>query len=123
MQGQKGLGRYAAAILGNNLTLRTVCSSGDKTEVEVNWADFDNAEYMDQVTLPVRTQAVKECPQTLITIYGEDEFYDFWKGDEYNNLRFELKKLVSPIHDGEGVGTFDIYLEIDDDKEGGLLQK
>jgi signal transduction histidine kinase len=123
MQGQKGLGRYAAAILGNNLSLITIGTNGDKTEVKVDWDEFDRAEFMDQVTLPVKTEPVKQPSQTAINIIGEGEYYEFWKGHEYNNLRFELKKLVSPIHDGHGIGAFDIYLEVDDSKEGKLLQK
>ncbi len=123
MQGQKGLGRYAAAILGNNLSLRTISFSGDKTEVEVDWGEFDRAEFMDQVTLPVKTVSVKDKPQTTIEIVGEGEYYKFWKASEYNNLRFELKKLVSPIHDTEGIGAFDIFLEVDDSREGTLTQK
>jgi len=123
MQGQKGLGRYAAAILGNHLTLKTVCPSGEETEVEVNWDLFDKAEFMDQVALPVKTIKVGEPPKTAIDITGEGEFYEFWKSNQYNNLRFELKKLISPIHDTDGIGTFDIFLEIDDSREGKLLSK
>jgi signal transduction histidine kinase len=123
MQGQKGLGRYAAAILGNNLTMTTVSTKGDKTEVEVDWDKFNNAEFMDQVALPVTTVRVEDTSQTTIKIVGEGEYYNFWKADEYNNLRFELKKLVSPIHDTEGIGAFDIFLDVDDSREGTLTQK
>ena len=123
MQGQKGLGRYAAAILGNNLTMTTISNTKDKTEVEVDWDKFDSAEFMDEVALPVITVPATETSQTVIKIIGEGEYYEFWKSNEYNNLRFELKKLVSPIHDSEGLGSFDIFLEIDDSREGTLTQK
>ncbi|PKH03570.1 ATP-binding protein [Psychromonas sp. MB-3u-54] len=123
MQGKKGLGRYAAAILGNNLSLRTISLTGDKTEVEVDWDAFDKAEFMDQVILPVKTESVKNPSQTIINIIGDGEYYDFWKIEEYNKLRFELKKLISPIHEGHGLEIFDIYLEIDDGNEGSLLPK
>ncbi len=123
MQGQKGLGRYAAAILGNNLTMTTISTTGDKTEVEVDWDKFDSAEFMDQVALPVTTIPVKDKSQTIIKIVGEGEFYNFWKASEYNNLKFELKKLVSPIHETEEIGAFDIFLEIDDSREGTLTHK
>ena len=123
MQGQKGLGRYAAAILGNNLTMTTISNTKDKTEVKVDWEKFDSAEFMDEVALPVITVPAKDKSQTVIKIIGEGEYYQFWKSNEYNNLRFELKKLVSPIHDSEGLGSFDIFLEIDDSRENALAQK
>ncbi len=123
MQGQKGLGRYAAAILGNNLSLKTISQSEEKTEVEVDWDLFDKAEFMDQVELPVKTEKIAGKSQTIISITGEGEYYEFWKSNQYNNLRFELKKLVSPIHDTDGIGTFEIFLEIEDSREGKLISR
>lgn len=123
MQGQKGLGRYAAAILGNHLSLLTIDEAGQKTEIEVDWEKFENAEYMDQVELPVTTIKGGGRSQTKIVITGDGEYYDFWKNGQYNSLKFELKKLISPIHDKDGIGTFDIYLEIDDLNCGTFEQK
>lgn len=123
MQGQKGLGRYASAILGSHLSLATTSSTGERTEVEVDWEQFDNAEFMDQVELPVTTTKVDGKPKTIINITGDGEYYEFWSSEQYNNLKFELKKLISPVHDGGGVGSFDVFLEIDDDDEGVFYSK
>ena len=37
MQGRKGVGRYAASVLGRDLLLETVTSEGERTEVYVEW--------------------------------------------------------------------------------------
>ena len=47
MQGRKGVGRYAASILGDDLLLETVTSEGEKTVVYVVWNDFEKAQYLD----------------------------------------------------------------------------
>ncbi|EBK2060130.1 ATP-binding protein, partial [Salmonella enterica subsp. enterica serovar Typhi] len=37
MQGRKGIGRYAASILGDDLLLETVDGVGEKTKIYVEW--------------------------------------------------------------------------------------
>ncbi|MCU0288265.1 MAG: ATP-binding protein, partial [Acidobacteria bacterium] len=41
MQGRKGIGRYATAILGEEMWMETVDEKGMKTQVLINWKDFD----------------------------------------------------------------------------------
>ncbi|MBO7927975.1 sensor histidine kinase [Pseudoalteromonas sp. K222D] len=122
MQGRKGLGRYAAAILGNTLKMQTVDHIGYQTLVDINWNDFDNAEFMDEVELPIETYKVSDKPGTEIHIFGDKEFYDFWDESEFNNLKFELKKLISPIHENKKYDDFNLYLDIQDSRQGGLFQ-
>ncbi|MDN3434874.1 sensor histidine kinase [Pseudoalteromonas sp. APC 3356] len=122
MQGRKGLGRYAAAILGNTLKMQTVDQTGYQTLVDINWSDFDNAEFMDEVELPIETSKVSDKPGTEIHIFGDKEFYEFWDESEFNNLKFELKKLISPIHENNNYDDFKLYLDIQDSRQGGLFQ-
>ena len=122
MQGRKGLGRYAAAILGNTLKMQTVDQAGYQTLVDINWSDFDNAEFMDEVELPIETSKVSDKPGTEIYIFGDKEFYDFWDESEFNNLKFELKKLISPIHENSKFDDFKLYLDIQDSRQGGLFK-
>ena len=49
MQGRKGVGRYAASVLGKDLLLDTVTADGEKTEVYIEWQIFENSEYLDDV--------------------------------------------------------------------------
>jgi len=50
MQGRKGVGRYAASILGDNLLLETI-ANGEKTTVSVEWSSFEKARYLDEVEI------------------------------------------------------------------------
>ena len=61
MQGRKGIGRYAAAILGHDMLLRTTMASVTTT-VYVEWANFERAKYLDEV------EAVSYTHLTLPTI-------------------------------------------------------
>lgn len=99
MQGRKGVGRYAASILGSDLLLETVAEDGDKTIVYVQWSDFENAEFLDDVEVLVETQKTDEPSGTTLTITGYDEHIVVWDDKEIKSLRFELKKLIPPSID------------------------
>ena len=45
LQGSKGVGRYAASILGADLLLETVDTRGQKTTVYLEWSNFESALY------------------------------------------------------------------------------
>lgn len=122
MQGRKGLGRYAAAILGNQLQMKTVDKKGLETTVGINWNEFDNAEFMDEVELLIETKKVTEKPGTEIRILGNSEFYEFWDSSEFNHLKFELKKLISPVHENDKRENFDLFLDIQDSHQTSLFQ-
>ena len=95
MQGRKGIGRYAASVLGENLLLETV-EAGKKTTVYVEWNSFENAEYLDDVEILVDSQISDENSGTTLTIQGNQSNYDEWDKKQFDNLRFELKKLIPP---------------------------
>lgn len=97
MQGRKGVGRYAVAILGNELKLETVTANGLKTIVIVNWEKIENAEYLDKVEIPVQTIQTTEPPGTRLTIKGDGVFLEQWTSKHFETLLYELKKLNSPI--------------------------
>ena len=97
LQGSKGVGRYAASILGNNLHLETVTNEGEKTIVYVEWDKFEVAQYLDDVGIPIKTVEVSEPSGTLLIINGNDEYLKDWDKERFGKLRFELKKLTSPM--------------------------
>lgn len=97
MQGRKGVGRYAASVLGSDLLLQTVSKSGEKTTVFVEWSSFDNAEYLDDVEILVETQQTAEPSGTVLTITGDHTYLSEWNKKQFNKLKFELKKLISPV--------------------------
>ena len=117
LQGSKGVGRYAASILGNNLHLKTVTDKGQKTTVDVEWDKFEVAQYLDDVEIPIKTAEVSEPSGTVLTINGNDEYLKEWDKERFGKLRFELKKLTSPmssIFNNEGSNdSFRINLKVE----------
>ena len=97
LQGSKGVGRYAASILGRDLLLETVTDTGEKTTVYLEWSNFEDALYLDDVEIPLETGIVIESPGTRLTINGDSEMLTEWDKKQFDKLRFELKKLTSPI--------------------------
>ncbi len=122
MQGRKGIGRYAASILGNDLLLETVTSEGEKTTVYVEWINFESAQYLDDVEILVETRKSAESSGTRLTVTGDGKLLPEWDQRQFDKLRFELKKLMSPISaamtENEGEDQFKIRLVIDGFLEG-----
>jgi signal transduction histidine kinase len=110
MQGRKGIGRYAASILGSSLLLETVTNNGEKTTATINWSDFNDAQFLDDVEVIIETTNVAATSGTKLTIKGGDEFLTEWDKNRFKNLQFELRKLVSPPNEDQ----FKIHLVICD---------
>jgi C4-dicarboxylate-specific signal transduction histidine kinase len=117
MQGRKGVGRYAASILGTDLLLETITPKGERTSLLVEWNTFESAKYLDDVEILIETAGVTESSGTRLTITGTSEHLKEWNQVQFNKLRFELKKLISPVStvvNGETTGVeFNINLVID----------
>ena len=113
MQGRKGVGRYAAAILGTDLLLETVTTEGEKTTVYVEWKNFEAAQYLDDVEILIETAEVSEAPGTRLTINGDSGFLAEWNQKQFKQLGFELKKLKSPMSVALGDDDFCIRLKVD----------
>ena len=97
MQGHKGVGRYAASILGTDLLLETVTSEGEKTTVYLQWSTFESIQYLDDVEILVETVATSEPQGTRLTMNGNQKLLADWDSERFNKLRFELKKLKLPV--------------------------
>ena len=98
MQGRKGIGRYAASILGETLLLETITPDGEKTEVLVNWKDFEKAEFLSDVEVLVTTTKSSQSSGTTLTITGGKSHIAEWDESQITKLRFELRKLIPPIN-------------------------
>ena len=97
MQGRKGVGRYAASILGTDLFLETVTSEGEKTTVYIEWKDFEAAQFLDDVEILIETVESSEPPGTRLTMRADNELRTDWDQKQFDKLRSELKKLKSPV--------------------------
>jgi signal transduction histidine kinase len=107
MQGRKGIGRYAASILGQDLLLETIAES-EETVVYVEWDKFDEAKYLDDVEILVETRPSKGKPGTTLTI-NDSTGYKRWLDKGLGDLKDELKKLVSPIRSVDEVNHSDDF--------------
>ena len=112
LQGNKGVGRYAASVLGTDLLLETVTPEGEKTTVYLEWGDFEGAQYLDDVEILVETERVSEPQGTRLTMTGGSEFFVRWDKEQFNSLRKELKKLKSPVSTGFSNDEFQIFVAI-----------
>lgn len=116
LQGSKGVGRYAASVLGTDLLLETVTPEGEKTTVYLEWGDFEAAQYLDDVEILVETERVSEPQGTRLSVNGNRVLVE-WNQKQFDTLRKELKKLKSPVsvshnceHDGD---NFHISLTVE----------
>jgi signal transduction histidine kinase len=117
MQGRKGVGRFAASILGKDLLLETVTPDGEKTTVFIEWRDFEHAQYLDDVEVLIETEKSSEPSGTRLTITGDSRTVVEWNQQQFDKLRFELKKLISPVASSVGISNsndrFEIALSIE----------
>jgi C4-dicarboxylate-specific signal transduction histidine kinase len=117
MQGRKGVGRYAASILGTDMLLETVTHQGEKTTLLVEWKSFETAQYLDDVEILIETAEASGPSGTRLTMTGDSKLLGEWNKKQFDKLRFELKKLISPvsvaISNELNDDAFRICLEID----------
>ena len=68
MQGKKGIGRYSASIIGDDLVLQTIAETGDLTTLYLIWEHFQNAQYLSDVDVLIENFATKQKSGTEIII-------------------------------------------------------
>jgi signal transduction histidine kinase len=111
--GAKGVGRFATARLGQFLHLKCASKSSGKllevSEIDVNWLDFENSQYLDEVDIKVQTRSGKrdESPGVTLEISG---LRDTWTKGQLELLVRELRRLASPNDAKES--NFKIYLDL-----------
>ena len=98
MQGRKGIGRYASAMLGNELFLETVSKeSAQKTSLFVDWNVFEKEEYLSNVDIPIESEKTTSQCGTTLTIKGGVDYLNEWTDKQFTQLEKELRKLMTPI--------------------------
>jgi len=108
MQGRKGIGRYAAALLGDRLNLETITEQKQKTIVDISWADFEKKQYLDEVEILVQTSTTDQPCGTKLVITGGQKYLAEWgDGKQLEKFFFELKRLISPFSADKHLGIYD----------------
>lgn len=112
MQGRKGIGRYAASILGKDLLLETTTAAGERTTLYLQWTDFERAEYLGDVEILIQTESVKQDAGTTLTMAIAEEDLAVWRETQFDKLQFELRKLMPPFQTIATKQAFDVILRI-----------
>jgi len=104
-QGRKGIGRFAAAILGQEMTLCSIDENGNKSTAVIDWRIFKTEEFLENIDILVDTEETTNKAGTFIEIIARDEYEDpkvsVWDKAAIDNLINELRKLISPFKDFE----------------------
>lgn len=117
MQGKKGIGRYSASMIGDDLVLQTIDESGDLTTLYLIWKDFEDAKYLNDVDVLIENFKTNRPSGTEIIIVGDENHLNEWDAKQLRNLKSELKKLIPPVDEEiekEDKDKFKITLELGD---------
>ena len=106
MQGEKGIGRFSAAILGESLDLTTV-SNKVESHLKINWNEFNEYKFLDEITIDLETNETKKKSGTIFCIECTDNS-KFWTEENIEYLEKELRKNLTPLKREND--EFNIYL-------------
>ncbi len=114
LQGNKGIGRYAVATLGQGLRLETKTEDGAFLSAEVNWNDFaDPSKKLSEV--PIRLEVNNgnsEIPThgATLKITAQDETAKEWMGIDFDRIEIQLQKLLPQASSGAPDLDFAIHV-------------
>lgn len=101
LQGKKGIGRYAAGILGNLLLLETTDQNQETSKIMIDFDDFLESKYLSDIDILIETGSNNYQPGVTIEAtssnISRDAVIDLWNSRQLENLELELKKLKSPL--------------------------
>lgn len=116
-QGSKGVGRYAASILGKELLLETITSEGELTTLYLVWEDFVKAEYLEDVGILIESVHSDRAKGTSLRLTGDD----VWTDKEISSLQFELRKLVAPSPEQDEENNISSDQQLEQERELTIL--
>lgn len=119
MQGRKGIGRYSSSLLGNLLELETIDEEGELTTLQLDWNEFKEAKYLDEVKFEVHTKKTNKKSGTIFRIIDNCSNSKDWSAKNLDKLEFELKKLIP----SDTIESFNIYINIYEDSKSNMITK
>lgn len=138
LQGRKGIGRYASAILGEFLRIETTDLEGYTTIIEIDWTQFDSESskqiYLDEIQIDYENEKTNLPHGTKIEIYSKiTQKYDDkqekniklinWSKKDRDTLLKELRNLLSPMEKDAKEDQFKIKLTHQGLSDFGLLDE
>ena len=95
--GEKGLGRLAAARLGDDIRVRTRQAGGPVLEFSLNWSDLFRAEDIGDVGIRVSALPADSLGREHGTSIRIASLRSEWDGERLDALGRDLARLVSPF--------------------------
>jgi signal transduction histidine kinase len=102
LQGNKGIGRFAAFMLGDEIFLTTISrSSSLETSLMLQASDFRQVEFLDQIRVIVDTREAtpntKSGTSFEMTSREGDETFRAWDKTDFGKLRIDLRRMLFPF--------------------------
>ena len=110
--GAKGVGRFASASLGREITLTSIAEWDgryQKSSLKLDWSIFESNTYLDDIDIDIGCTELKSADNTGVTI-EITELSTIWDEKKVRKLVRELRRLATPQHDESA--QFDIYLDL-----------
>lgn len=99
LQGRKGIGRFAASVLGERILLETV-REGEITSLILDMEELENLEYLDQLDLNITIDKTTAKNGTTIEVEKDnvqaEDVKNLWTPKQIHKLLVELRSLISP---------------------------
>lgn len=99
LQGRKGIGRFAASVLGKALKLETV-QNGYLTKLTMDMDQVETYDYLDEIELDVSTEETSKQNGTMILLetvgVTEMDVANIWTEKQLKKLLVELRSLTAP---------------------------
>jgi signal transduction histidine kinase len=95
--GEKGIGRFAAARIAQSMEMTSIAKGKrKKVSVRFDWGVFDNVDkYLDEIECSWEERPASSGEKHGTTLHLKD-LNDSWGGQQFQKLRSELSRLVSP---------------------------
>ncbi|RXI45769.1 ATP-binding protein [Malaciobacter mytili] len=124
LQGKKGIGRYAAGMLGNLLLMESTDTNNNLSKVLIDFNEITNAKFLSDVDILIETGEINDTSgvsmEMTLSELSEHDVLEIWDEKQLDKLELELKKLKSPLVKYTD-DTFDItlkYIDIPYKKSG-----
>lgn len=100
LQGRKGIGRFAAAALGNSIYLNTKAEGHDEVSLLLDLRDFSGEKLLEDIPVILDQERSTRKPGTFLEIVSNnvsiEELNSQWGEKQRSNLVIELSKLLAP---------------------------
>ncbi len=114
LQGRKGIGRYAAGILGNILLMESTDEQGNLSKVLIDFAELEKVKYLSDIDILIETGESNPQSGVYMEMTTEgitaEKVVEIWSTNKLAKLELELQKLKLPLQKNKQ-DKFDISLE------------